>query len=124
VGLDLAVAQLNPSAKSLPASLPNRPGRVVELRGIILQSDKSSFAGAWVIRPVEMLDLHLAGIGRSPDAPPLAMHAGLHVVLEDDREFVVEQLLGDPREDFVDGLNWTPLETFSRHINRRSDCVP
>jgi hypothetical protein len=27
-------------------------------------------------------------------------------------EFVVEQLFGAPREDFVDGLNWTPLETF------------
>jgi hypothetical protein len=40
------------------------------------------------------------------------MHAGLHVVLEDGREFVVEQLFGTPHEDFVDGLNWTPLETF------------
>jgi hypothetical protein len=40
------------------------------------------------------------------------MHAGLHVGLEDGREFVVEQLFGTPREDFVNGLNWTPLETF------------
>ena len=95
----------------------------MKLRGVILQSDKTSAAGAWIIRPVEMLDLHLAGIGRSPEAPPLAMHAGLHVVLEDDREFVVEQLLGDPREDFVDGLNWTPLETFRKRDHRGWDLT-
>jgi hypothetical protein len=46
------------------------------------------------------------------DDEALAMHAGLHVELEDGREFVVEQLFGAPREDFVNGLNWTPLETF------------
>jgi hypothetical protein len=28
------------------------------------------------------------------------------------RQFVVEQLFGTPRENFVDGLNWTPLEAF------------
>jgi hypothetical protein len=96
----------------LQSSVPNRPGRVVDLRGIVLQSDKTSALGAWLIRPVEMLDLHLAGLGRPMDAPALAIHAGLHVVLEDGREFVVEQLFGTPREDFVDGLNWTPLKTF------------
>jgi hypothetical protein len=110
-------------AKSLSKSVPNRPGRVVKLRGIILQSDKTSVPGAWIIRPVEMLDLNLAGIGRSPNAPPLAMHAGLHVILEDDREFVVEQLLGNPREDFVDGLNWTPLETFRKRDHRGWDVT-
>ena len=98
----------------MPPSVPYRPGRIVKLRGIILQSDKASVLGAWIIRPVEMLDLYLAGIGRATDAPPLAMHAGLHVVLEDGREFVVEQLFGNPREDFIDGLNWTPLETFRK----------
>jgi hypothetical protein len=123
MGLDLAVARSNPLAKPLPTSVPYRPGRVVKLRGIILQSDKTSVAGAWIIRPVEMLDLHLAGIGRSPDAPALAMHAGLHVVLEDDREFVVEQLLSNPREDFVDGLNWTPLETFRKRDHRGWDLT-
>jgi hypothetical protein len=106
------VAQSNLRALSLPPSLPDRPGRVVGLRGIILQSDAVSILGAWLIRPVETLDMHLAGLGRSGDDPSLAMHAGLHVVLEDGREFVVEQLFGTPREDFVDGLNWTPLETF------------
>lgn len=108
----MLVAQAKALAKSLPPSVPDRPGRIVELRGIIFQSDMASVLGAWIIRPVETLDMHLAGIGRSPNAPALAMHAGLHVVLEDDREFVVEQLFGTPREDFVSGLNWTPLETF------------
>lgn len=106
------MAQTNLRSNSLPPSLLDRPGRVVELRGIVLQSDAVSVLGAWIIRPVETLDMYFAGLGRSPESPPLAMHAGLHVVLEDGREFVVEQLFGTPREDFVDGLNWTPLETF------------
>jgi hypothetical protein len=97
---------------SLPPSKPDRPGRVVKLHGVIVQSNKASWLGVWLIRPIEMLDLHLAGIGRKIDGESLAMHAGLHVGLEDGREFVVEQLFGAPREDFVSGLNWTPLETF------------
>ena len=97
---------------SLPSSQPKRPGRVVQLNGVIVQSDKTSWLGAWLIRPVEMLDLHLAGIGREIGSEPLAIHAGLHVELEDGRRFVVEQLFGTPRENFVNGLNWTPLETF------------
>jgi hypothetical protein len=97
---------------SLPPSVPDRPGRVASLRGIIFQSDTVSVLGAWIIRPIETLDMQLAGLGRSSDSPPLAMHAGLHVALEDGRDFVVEQLFGSPREDFLDGLNWTPLETF------------
>ena len=113
----------DPLKASLPPSLPDRPARVVKLRGLILQSDEASVLGGWIIRPVEMLDLHLAGIGRSPEAPPLAMHAGLHVVLEDDREFVVEQLLGGPRKDFVNGLNWTPLETFRKRDHRGWDVT-
>jgi hypothetical protein len=117
------VAESNPLTTSLSPSVPYRPGRVAKLRGIILQSDKTSVLGAWIIRPVEMLDLHLAGIGRLPGAPPLAMHAGLHVVLEDAREFVVEQLFGDPREDFVDGLNWTPLQTFRNRDHRGWDLT-
>jgi hypothetical protein len=106
------VAQTNLPTNSLPRSSLDRPGRVVELRGVILQSDAVNVLGAWIIRPVETLDMYFAGLGRSPESPPLAMHAGLHVLLEDGREFVVEQLFGTPHEDFVDGLNWTPLETF------------
>ena len=97
---------------SMPASKGDRPGRVVKLHGVIVQSDKTSWLGAWFIRPVEMLDLHLADIGREIGSEPLAIHAGLHVELEDGRRFVVEQLFGTPRENFVNGLNWTPLETF------------
>ena len=116
------------NANSLPSSKGIRPGRVVKLHGVIVQSDKTSWLGAWIIRPVEMLDLHLSGIGRAIDSEPLAMHAGLHVELEDSREFVVEQLFGTPREDFVDGLNWTPLETFKGrdhagwHVTIPSTC--
>jgi hypothetical protein len=97
---------------SLPTSKAKRPGRVVKLDGVIVQSDRTSWLGAWFIRPIEMLDLHLAGIGREIRSEPLAIHAALQVELEDGRRFVVEQLFGTPREDFVSGLNWTPLETF------------
>ena len=97
---------------ALPPSEEDRPGQVVKLHGVIVQSDKTSWLGAWFIRPVEMLDLHLAGIGREICSEPLAIHAGLHVELEDGCSFVVEQLFGSPRENFVSGLNWTPLETF------------
>jgi hypothetical protein len=106
------VAQIHPLPSSLPPSVPDRPDQVTELKGVIFQSDAVDALGAWIIRPVETLDLQLAGLGRSPGAPPLAIHAGLHVILRDRREFVVEQLFGTPRENFVDGLNWTPLETF------------
>src|SRR6202045_3964218 len=108
---------------SLPPSVPDRPGRVASFRGIIFQSDAVSVLGAWIIRPVETLDMLLAGLGRSSDSPALAMHAGLHVVLEDGREFVVEQLFGTPREDFLDGLNWTPLETFRARDHRGWDVT-
>ena len=62
---------------SLPPSEEDRPGQVVKLHGVIVQSDKTSWLGAWFIRPVEMLDLHLAGIGREICSEPLAIHAGL-----------------------------------------------
>jgi hypothetical protein len=97
---------------SLPPSEADRPERVVKLHGVIVQSDKTSWLGAWFIRPVEMLDLHLAGIGREIGSEPLAIHAGLHVELKDGRRSVVEQLFETSRENFVNGLNWTPLETF------------
>jgi hypothetical protein len=48
----------------------------------------------------------------SPGEPALAMHAGVHVVIEGAREFVAEQLVGSLYLDFHDGLNWTPLEKF------------
>ena len=94
-----------------------RPGTVVELRGVIFQSDAASAIGDWVIRPFSKLDRRVAGIEPSdPDAPRLAMHAGLHVVLEgrDGRgEVVVEQLVGTRYETLRNGLNWTPLAEFA-----------
>jgi hypothetical protein len=88
------------------------PGQVVELHGIIFQSDNRSVMGAWLIRPVQMFDRRLAGLRRSTFGPPIAMHVGLHVSIQGGREFVIEQLFGTPWNAFVDGLNWTPLEVF------------
>ena len=91
-----------------------RPGQVVALKGIIFQSDASSVIGALFIRPLESFDRWQAGLTRASGEQPLAMHAGLHVVIEDGREFVAEQLVGTMFEDFEDALNWTPLEEFRR----------
>ena len=91
-------------------------GRVVELRGIIFQSDSHSFIGAWLIRPVQMFDRRLAGLRQSAFGPSFAMHVGLHVVVADGREFVVEQLLETPWNAFVNGVAWTPLEVFRNRI--------
>lgn len=93
-----------------PAS--ERPGRVRDLKGIIFQSDNSSLVGEVLIRPIETFDRWQAGLTRGRGDAPLAMHAGLHLALEDGREFVAEQLVGSLFEDFKDGLNWTPLEHF------------
>lgn len=89
-----------------------RPGRVAELHGIIFQSDATSLNGAIFIRPIETFDRWQAGLARTPGDEPLAIHAGMHVALEDGREFVVEQLVGSLFEDFRDGLNWTPVNHF------------
>ena len=91
-----------------------RPGRVVELKGVVFQSDGSSVIGALFIRPLESFDRWQAGLTRGTGDWPLAMHAGLHVVIEDGREFVAEQLVGTPFEDLRDALNWTPLAEFRR----------
>lgn len=88
------------------------PGQVVDLHGIIFQSDNRSVMGAWLIRPVQMFDRRLAGLRQSTFGSPVAMHVGLHVSIEGGREFVVEQLFGTPWNAFVDGVNWTPLEVF------------
>ena len=40
------------------------------------------------------------------------MHAGLHVVVDGEREFVAEQLVGSLYLNFRNGLNWTPLDKF------------
>ncbi len=102
----------SPFRQSTAEPATERPGRVAELKGVIFQSDLTSLNGAIFIRPIEAFDRWQAGLARSPGDAPLAMHAGLHVELEDGREFVAEQLVGSLFEDFKDGLNWTPLERF------------
>lgn len=89
-----------------------RPGRVAKLLGIIFQNDGASTIGRLFIRPFTAIDRSVAGVHTSPARPPLAMHAGLHVRLEDGCEVVAEQLVGSLRLDFESGLNWTPLERF------------
>jgi len=107
-------------------SVQTRPGRVAAFRGVIIQSDALNPIGRLFIRPVEGLDLLCAGVldvaspTRSPGnktRPGLGMHAGLHVYLEDGREFVAEQLCGGWEEWFVNGLHWTPLESFRQRAD-------
>ncbi len=100
-----------------------RPGQVVNLAGVIFQSDASSLVGALFIRPIEAFDRWQAGLVRGPGDAPLAMHAGLHVVLEDGRHYVAEQLVGTLFEDFKDALNWTPLEAFRIRQGRGWDAT-
>jgi hypothetical protein len=92
---------------------PRRPGRVATIRGIVFQSDARSLVGDLVIRPFELADRWVAGVGGTDRFETLANHAGIHVVMADGGdEVVVEQLVGSAHEDFVDGLNWTPIERF------------
>jgi hypothetical protein len=120
----VSTALFSPSATR--QSVRARPGRVVALDGVIIQSDALNPIGRLFIRPVEALDLLCAGVmdlarsSRPPGQdrkPGLGMHAGLHVRLEDGREFVAEQLCGGWQEWFVNGLHWTPLESFRQRAD-------
>jgi hypothetical protein len=91
-----------------------RPGRVTALRGIIFQSDGRSTVGRLFIRPFEAIDRWVAGVLPAPGEPSLAMHAGLHVQIDGQHEYVVEQLVGSWYMDFRNGLNWTPLAEFRK----------
>ena len=99
------MTELIVNLKELPPSSPKRPGRVQELIGIIFQSDEKSVLDSWIIRPVEMLDRRLAGLGRSPDSPSLAMPVGLHAQLDDRSEFLLRadtlRALPDPVNDWA-----------------------
>ncbi|MDQ6671670.1 MAG: hypothetical protein M3069_13135 [Chloroflexota bacterium] len=90
----------------------DRPGNVTEIKGVIFQSDGKSTVGRVFIRPFEALDRWIAHVLPAPDEPPLAMHAGIHVVIDGQHEFVAEQLVGSLYLDFHSGLNWTPLQKF------------
>jgi hypothetical protein len=94
------------------ASYADRPGRVTAIRGVIFQSDGKSTVGRLVIRPLEALDRWIVGILPRPGEPTLAMHAGIHVVVDGEREYDIEQLVGTLYLDFRSGLNWTPIEEF------------
>src|SRR5689334_12922692 len=104
-----AISDLLPIQAPTPASSQRRPGRVVALEGVIFQSDAASAIGSWFIRPFEALDRRVAGLHRSDVKEPIAIHAALHVMLDDGREFVAEQLVGTAYEDLKNGLNWTPI---------------
>jgi hypothetical protein len=90
-----------------------RPGRVAAVRGIVFQSDGRSTVGRIFIRPFEALDRWIVGVLPRPGEQSLAMHAGIHVELEDGREYVAEQLVGSFYMDFRNGLNWTPFHDFT-----------
>jgi hypothetical protein len=87
---------------------------VQALRGVVFQSDAKSDLGAWFIRPFEAVDRRVAGLHRPPAMSPLAMHAGLHVALDNGREYVAEQLILSPYTLLSSGLCWTPLEEFQQ----------
>jgi hypothetical protein len=89
-----------------------RPGPVSAIRGVVFQNDGHSTVGRLFIRPFEALDRWIAGVLPRPGDPPLAMHAGIHVVIAGDQDYVAEQLVGSLYLDFRNGLNWTPYEKF------------
>jgi hypothetical protein len=107
------VSVLGPSRQYAPANA-ERPGRVRAIRGIVFQSDGRSTVGRMLIRPFEALDRWIVGILPKPREPSLAMHAGIHVELEDGADYVAEQLVGSFYMDFRNGLNWTPYEDFTQ----------
>jgi hypothetical protein len=92
--------------------LAQRPGPVTRVLGIIFQNDEQTLVGGVFIKPFEVLDRKIAGIRAEPGAPGLAMHAGIHVEIDRERQFVVEQLVGSLYLNFRNGLNWTPLSKF------------
>jgi hypothetical protein len=89
-----------------------RPGRVARIFGVVFQSDGASTVGRLLIRPFEALDRWIVGILPRAHEPSLAMHTGIHLELEDGRQFVAEQLVGSFYLDFRNGLNWTPYDQF------------
>ncbi|MGI9148544.1 MAG: hypothetical protein ACR2IK_18685 [Chloroflexota bacterium] len=107
--MNAGVSSPTPGGEPDPAE---RPGVVTAIRGVIFQSDGKSTVGRVFIRPVEALDRWIAHVLPAPDEPSLAMHAGLHVVVDGKRDFIAEQLVGPLYLDFRNGLNWTPLQKF------------
>lgn len=107
-----------------PTSTRTCPGPIAKVKGIIFQNDALDPFAQHFIRPVEVLDQWWGGLiylgpsfnsvenGLAQDIRSIATHAGTHVVLEDGREYVVEQLLNGWRDLFLNALYWTPIEAF------------
>jgi len=95
------------------AESADRPGTVTSIRGIVFQSDGRSTVGRMFIRPFEAIDRWIVGILPRPGEPSLAMHTGIHVEIDGEREYVAEQLVGSFYLDFRNGLNWTLFENFA-----------
>jgi hypothetical protein len=91
-----------------------RPGRVTAIRGIVFQSDGRSTVGRLFIRPFEALDRWIVGILPKASQPSLAMHAGIHIEIDNNADYVAEQLVGSWYLDFRNGLNWTPYADFAK----------
>jgi hypothetical protein len=89
-----------------------RPGPVTAIRGVVFQSDGRSVVGRMFIRPFEAFDRWMVGVLPRPGEQSLAMHAGIHVVIGDQQEYVAEQLVGSFYLNFRNGLNWTPYDQF------------
>ena len=99
----------------MPAYHPDfaeKPGTVTAIRGIVFQNDGQSTIGRLFIRPMEALDRWIAGVLPERGDPPLAMHAGIRVVIDGSLDYVAEQLVGSLYLDFRNGLNWTPFDNF------------
>jgi hypothetical protein len=96
------------------ADFADRPGRVTAIKGIAFQNDGQSTIGLIFIRPLEAIDRWIVGLWPKPGEPPLAIHAGIHLVIDDSHEYVVEQLVGSLYLTFRNGLNWTPYEHFKQ----------
>ncbi len=88
------------------------PGRIATILGIAFQADASSSMVTHVIRPFQALNRLAIGIRVTDDVRLLSNHVGIHVLLEDGQQFIVEQLPGTPEADVRDGLNWNPIERF------------
>jgi hypothetical protein len=65
-----------------------RPGTVSEILGVVFQSDGRSTVGRFCIRPFEALDRWAAGILPRPGERSLAMHTGIHVLIDGNQEYV------------------------------------
>jgi hypothetical protein len=107
-----------------PASLAQRPGRVVGIDGIVFQCDADDAISSLFIRPIQELSLRFRGRSRHAGSRgvPLANHAGIRVrIVGADgrvRPYVVEQLNGTLVQNVANALSWTPWRDFKLREGR------